>query len=91
MRKKQTSSSARPPARPPARTLYPTLLVIRVFVGARYTFVRILFLMYPWIYLDVSCVYPKGYMYPDCILMYLKNLSSMLSVIEKTHNTVYLV
>ena len=61
--------------RPPARTLYPTLLGIRVFVGARYTFVRILFLMYPWIYLDVSCVYPKGYMYPDCILMYLKNLS----------------
>jgi hypothetical protein len=47
--------------------------------------IRIRILMY----CDVSCVYPEGYMYPSCILMYLKCiLNALLHVHSK--NALYM-
>ena len=46
--------------------------------GVSYT-IRIL------MYLDVSCVYPEGYMYPLCILMYLKCILPALLHSKRIH------
>jgi hypothetical protein len=34
---------------------------------------------------DVSCVYPEGYMYPSCILMYLKCILNALLHSKRIH------
>ena len=46
--------------------------------GVSYT-IRIL------LYLDVSCVYPVEYMYPECILMYLKCILNALLHSKRIH------
>jgi hypothetical protein len=43
--------------------------------------IRIRILMYR----DVSCVYPEGYMYPSCILMYLKCILNALLHSKRIH------
>ena len=43
--------------------------------------IRIRILMY----CDVSCVYPEGYMYPSCILMYLKCILNALLHSKRIH------
>ena len=43
--------------------------------------IRIRILMYR----DVSCVYPEGYMYPSCILMYLKCILNALVHSKRIH------
>jgi hypothetical protein len=43
-------------------------------IGFGYICYRTRILMYP----DVSCVYPEGYMYRECILMYLKCILNAL-------------
>ena len=37
------------------------------------------------LYLDVSCVYPVEYMYPECILMYLKCILNALLQSKRMH------
>ncbi len=43
--------------------------------------IRIRILMY----YDVSCVYPEGYMYPSCIMMYLKCILNALLHSKRIH------
>jgi hypothetical protein len=47
--------------------------------------IRIRILMYR----DVSCVYPEGYMYPSCILMYLKCILNALLHSKRIHVSWY--
>ncbi len=50
--------------------------------GVSYT-IRIL--MYPACILHVSCMYLEGYMYPECILMYLKCILNALLHSKRIH------
>jgi hypothetical protein len=47
--------------------------------------IRIRILMYR----DVSCVYPEGYMYPSCILMYLKCILNALLHSKRIHILIF--